>query len=155
MGTNRIGETNIFSSTGRRIMIPKWKQRGNCVGEPPYLFYSSNLNLVERAREICQNCPVQIECLEYGIRYDEYGVWGGKTESERAFLKRAALVQGLPLIDLLRRNKRVQERLASESRTSPSYTPSQQMNIRELSGKVVVSQDSSSDKVYIMYVAPL
>ena len=129
-------------------MLLKWKQRGNCVGEPPYLFYSSNLNLVEKAREICQGCPVQIECLQYGIEHDEYGVWGGKTENERQFLRRAALVQAVPLVDLLHRNKRVQERLASVSQISPSYKSSQQTNILELSGKVVALSDVPFGIVY-------
>ena len=130
-------------------MLLKWKQRGNCVGEPPYLFYSSNLNLVDKAREICQNCPVQIECLQYGIEHDEYGVWGGKTEGERRFLKLSAYVQAVPLIDLLRRNKRVQERLASVSPVSPSYTPSPQTNILALSGKAVALSDVPFGIIYI------
>lgn len=130
-------------------MLLKWKQRGNCVGEPPYIFYSSNLNLLEEARGICQGCPVQMQCLEYGIEHNEYGIWGGKTESERQFLRRSAYVQAVPLNEILHKNKRVQERLASESPVSPSYTPSPQMNILALSGRVVALSDVPFGIIYI------
>lgn len=114
----------------RSVMAPpRWKIYGNCVGEPSYLFYSSNLNLVEKAREICQGCPVQVECLQYGIVNNEFGVWGGKTESERKFLRRAAIVRGLPLIDLLRRNKHEQERPANVSPLHLSYKQGQRRHI--------------------------
>lgn len=121
-------------------MVLIWKSRGNCVGEPPYIFYSANLNLLDVARKICKDCPVQLECLRYAIEHNEYGVWGGKTEEERKFLKRSSLVQGLPLVDLLHRNKRVQERLASASLLHPSYTSSQRMHNRVVSEMVAALQ---------------
>lgn len=42
----------------------------------------------ERAKKICRTCPVIEECLEYAIRHNEDGVWGGTTKRERRALKR-------------------------------------------------------------------
>lgn len=35
------------------------------------------------AKEVCNACPVQRECLQHGIVHEPYGVWGGMTELER------------------------------------------------------------------------
>lgn len=37
----------------------------------------------ERAKEICGQCPVIIECREYATARDEHGIWGGMTRRER------------------------------------------------------------------------
>jgi WhiB family redox-sensing transcriptional regulator len=38
----------------------------------------------QRAKEICQRCPVMWECRAHALRADEpYGVWGGLGERER------------------------------------------------------------------------
>lgn len=41
----------------------------------------------KRAKEFCANCPVNQECTDFSILYDEVGVWGGKTDAERMALK--------------------------------------------------------------------
>lgn len=47
---------------------------------------------------ICNNCPVQAQCLEYALKHDiRYGIWGGTTARDRQLMKRRALS---------RRNKR-------------------------------------------------
>lgn len=35
------------------------------------------------AKAICRQCPVKIECLEYGTKHDEHGIWGGLTQKAR------------------------------------------------------------------------
>lgn len=36
------------------------------------------------AKEICRNCPVQTDCLDYALRIREsHGIWGGLNEFER------------------------------------------------------------------------
>ena len=36
------------------------------------------------AKEYCRGCPVQTECLTFALRTrQQYGVWGGLSESER------------------------------------------------------------------------
>ena len=35
------------------------------------------------AKAVCFKCPVRLDCLEYAVRNDVAGIWGGTTESER------------------------------------------------------------------------
>lgn len=43
----------------------------------------------DRARRLCDGCPVQDECLAYALRTNErFGIWGGRTERERRAIKR-------------------------------------------------------------------
>lgn len=38
----------------------------------------------ERARSVCERCPVQVECAEHAIaRREPHGMWGGLTPAER------------------------------------------------------------------------
>ena len=37
-----------------------------------------------RAKQVCAECPVRRECLDYSLRVNErLGIWGGLTEIER------------------------------------------------------------------------
>lgn len=40
------------------------------------------------AREICSGCEVREPCLEYALRFEEWGIWGGLSEHERNRLRR-------------------------------------------------------------------
>lgn len=40
------------------------------------------------AKLICQECVVKKGCLEYSLRFEPLGVWGGKSEMEREILRR-------------------------------------------------------------------
>lgn len=42
------------------------------------------------AKQICQACPVRIQCLQYALHYEQgvgkrmrYGIWGGLSPEER------------------------------------------------------------------------
>lgn len=65
-------------------MDNEWMARGNCVDEPPALFFPSDGVGVAVAQRVCASCPVQEPCLEYAL-YNriEHGVWGGRSERER------------------------------------------------------------------------
>jgi WhiB family redox-sensing transcriptional regulator len=37
-----------------------------------------------RAKEICRNCPVLMQCRSHALKVSEpYGIWGGLSETER------------------------------------------------------------------------
>jgi WhiB family redox-sensing transcriptional regulator len=39
---------------------------------------------VEIAKQVCEGCPVQEECLEYALEHRiDHGVWGGASERQR------------------------------------------------------------------------
>jgi WhiB family redox-sensing transcriptional regulator len=39
------------------------------------------------ALELCSSCPVREACLDYALRYDLEGIWGGLTTSARRALR--------------------------------------------------------------------
>jgi hypothetical protein len=41
----------------------------------------------QEAKEICFKCSRQEECLEYALYHEPLGIWGGKTEAERAYIR--------------------------------------------------------------------
>jgi WhiB family redox-sensing transcriptional regulator len=67
-----------------------WMLDGLCRGREPSFFFPSDGVGVEHARKVCATCPVQMECLEYALRYRiEHGVWGGASERERRRILRS------------------------------------------------------------------
>lgn len=49
---------------------------------------SSGAETYTLARIICSGCPVKMECLEWGVRHEEYGMWGGKSPVERSLIRK-------------------------------------------------------------------
>jgi hypothetical protein len=41
----------------------------------------------DTAKQICSDCDVTIHCLEYSLRHEPFGTWGGMNEVERAQLR--------------------------------------------------------------------
>jgi WhiB family redox-sensing transcriptional regulator len=39
------------------------------------------------AKSICKSCPHRIECAEWGVNKERFGIWGGTTESERRAIR--------------------------------------------------------------------
>jgi hypothetical protein len=61
-----------------------WLSRAACRGKVKKFFPGQGGGGLNAAREICGECPVQIECLEYGIYLRSRGLisnglWGGLT----------------------------------------------------------------------------
>jgi len=81
-----------------------WADQALCAQTDPELFFPPDQmmdrymhpggrgirkDLVDAARKICRECPVQAECLEYALRYDNlHGIWGGTTPNQRTRLRR-------------------------------------------------------------------
>ena len=67
---------------------PTWFGRARCRGQDPSTFFPSYLATASKAKAYCSDCAVCDECLDYAIRRPELGgVWGGRTERERARLR--------------------------------------------------------------------
>jgi WhiB family redox-sensing transcriptional regulator len=67
-----------------KVESAAWMKDANCTDpsiDPDWFFPDSEhpTNLEQRAAlSICQNCPVQMNCLGYAIKHwPVYGVWGG------------------------------------------------------------------------------
>jgi len=71
---------------------PEWHQQARCReldvnpdwfwaadGKPTERHYSH----IERAKAVCAECPVLVECREHGVKNREsFGIWGGLTPAE-------------------------------------------------------------------------
>jgi WhiB family redox-sensing transcriptional regulator len=60
---------------------------GECGNAEPELFFRDDVRSQHKALSICGQCPVQKLCLSYALDNEEYGVWGGTTESQRVALR--------------------------------------------------------------------
>lgn len=72
-----------------------WIEGAACIGEDPELFFPVGsappaVEQVERAKAICDGCPVRSDCLEWSlVTCQDAGVWGGLDEEERREIRRA------------------------------------------------------------------
>jgi WhiB family redox-sensing transcriptional regulator len=66
-----------------------WQQEANCLDADPDLFFPDQHHTAEEAKEICRDCVVREECLEYALANGEkFGIWGGLGERERRRVRR-------------------------------------------------------------------
>jgi hypothetical protein len=57
---------------------------GLCLVMPSVEFFSMAPKKLKAAKEVCAECMVTQECLEFSVVTEqEYGVWGGQDEEER------------------------------------------------------------------------
>jgi WhiB family redox-sensing transcriptional regulator len=74
---------------------PAWFAAAACRGENPEQWFTPGRDAEAAAVAVCATCPVQVECLSHALRHgEEHGVWGGKTEAERAQIRRRARQTG-------------------------------------------------------------
>lgn len=84
-------------SRPRALPVPlaedwEWQQHGLCRGVDSSVFFHpegerghARANRAERAKVLCQRCPVLEACREHALSVGEpYGIWGGMSEAERA-----------------------------------------------------------------------
>ncbi len=66
-----------------------WMDHGACRGLTHLFFPSAAERPQARerreamAREVCAECPVNVECRDFARDNHEYGFWGGEAEDER------------------------------------------------------------------------
>jgi WhiB family redox-sensing transcriptional regulator len=71
-----------------------WQRNALCRGLDSTVFFPPNgsrgrdLEAQElRAKAVCGQCPVRMQCQEHALdAHEPYGVWGGMTAKERALL---------------------------------------------------------------------
>jgi hypothetical protein len=71
----------------REYEAPLCAQTGNGDAWFPEQGYGTNGDIVY-ARNICNNCIHKIECAEWGIHKERFGVWGGLTAYDRTIIRR-------------------------------------------------------------------
>lgn len=74
-----------------------WRADAACRGEDQEIFYPERGESTAPAKAICSICDVRAECLEFGLRFEKRGVWGGTSERERRRMRQR---MGIRLIEL-------------------------------------------------------
>lgn len=66
--------------------------------DDPELFFPASLTRsaedrarVNRAKDLCAECPIRIQCLTDALAGGYEGIWGGLTDTERAQLRSTPL----------------------------------------------------------------
>jgi WhiB family redox-sensing transcriptional regulator len=66
-----------------------WRDSAACRQQDPDLFFPEGtagpaLRQADRAKQVCQSCPVRTPCLRFAVRHGlAFGIWGGTTGEER------------------------------------------------------------------------
>jgi len=73
-----------------------WQNRANCLGVDPDLFFPERGASTREAKDVCKDCVVREECLEFAFEEREvFGIWGGMSERQRRRIRRQrALARG-------------------------------------------------------------
>lgn len=117
-------------------MTGSWVERGTCfklrdtvggIREALRVFYPEEGQLKLRFRLVCDVCPVECECLLWGILAEEWGGWGGTDEDER-WAMRERIAEGFTsLADILRERDcaAVADRIEDENAGAEATTPAE------------------------------
>ena len=76
---HRLREVTTLSN------LPEWQDHAACKGKNSDLFFpgrGESLSVAAAAKQICADCPVTAECLDFGLT-QAAGIWGGQSERER------------------------------------------------------------------------
>jgi WhiB family transcriptional regulator, redox-sensing transcriptional regulator len=71
-----------------------WRTGAICRDTDPELFFPVGttgyaLVQIDRAKEVCGQCPVSRDCLDYALETNQdSGIWGGTSEEERRVIRR-------------------------------------------------------------------
>lgn len=89
-------------TNAERFERPSPPRDGSCIGQPTEWWYpvvrgadstgrrnwsSSLSDTTKNALRICATCPVKLGCLAYSLEWEQFGIWGGMTERQRARLR--------------------------------------------------------------------
>lgn len=71
------------------LTLENFKDYGNCYGANPDIFFPERGQSTKPAKEACETCPSQPECLEFALVTNQrFGVWGGKSERQRRKMRK-------------------------------------------------------------------
>ncbi len=81
------------------IILGEKATEGKCYNHPdPDWFHIPGNSIVNKAqKEFCQDCKIITECLDYAVRNDVSGVWGGTTTRERMMMRRSMGIKVIPI----------------------------------------------------------
>jgi hypothetical protein len=65
--------------------------------EPDLWFPTADRQTGRLAKTLCLTCPWLKPCLDYALKNDVVGIWGGKTERERSHIRKKLKIKPEPL----------------------------------------------------------
>ncbi len=65
-----------------------WVEEALCAQTDPEMFFPDKGSSNTAAKKICAQCPVITECLDWALRHQEIGIWGGQSANQRKELRR-------------------------------------------------------------------
>jgi len=71
-----------------------WRDHALCRDTDPELFFpigttGNAVDQIDQARQVCEQCIVRSECLDFALATNQdSGVWGGLSEEERRIIRR-------------------------------------------------------------------
>lgn len=92
-------ESRDGPKTGVSLSFDEMPRDGACKGKPTEWFFPGGAGAGSHAsrkqereklvlaRQVCNTCSIMNYCLEYSLRHEPIGVWGGMGEEERALLR--------------------------------------------------------------------
>lgn len=78
------------------IKDESWRERALCAQTDPDVFHPELGESTAAALRICSLCEVRLECLDFALATgQEWGVWGGMTQSARTrLLRKTGRIEG-------------------------------------------------------------
>lgn len=76
------------------MSYPGWREAGACLTADPNLFFPvengyAAVRQMMKAQQICAQCGVRRECLDFAMETGQtHGIWGGTTPEQRARARR-------------------------------------------------------------------
>lgn len=84
-----VGRAILSIPPHNEDVLDDWRSDAACLGVGGDLFFPTKGSSAHAAKRICASCPVTNDCLEFSLENNEqYGVWGGLSESERQGVRR-------------------------------------------------------------------
>jgi WhiB family redox-sensing transcriptional regulator len=82
--------------TTRLLQPVEWQSNARCAEVDPEIFFPERGGSSKKAREVCSDCEVSAQCLEYALNNKEqFGIWGGTSERERRRLRKERTLRRL------------------------------------------------------------
>lgn len=93
MVTTTTDLTGIIDLMKRAMTAPPapnldFRSNGACSDADTDLFFPPRGEQSPEAMALCRSCPVTDECLDWALRHEHHGIWGGMSERQRIQLRR-------------------------------------------------------------------
>lgn len=79
------------TSLSSELALPILFIEAKCLDADPDAFFPEKGGDIRAAKRICDQCPIEEECLEWALAHPEdakWGVWGGVGERQRKKINR-------------------------------------------------------------------